>query len=85
MKEQMEPMKEKKMRTMFYQNLDLKEYVKKGTLFSARKTWEVRSHMLDVAGNFPAHKKIRELKLDVPGMRGSGQGRPRAPDPVRRI
>ena len=57
MKEQMEPMKEKKMRTMFYQNLDLKEYVKKGTLFSARKTWEVRSHMLDVAGNFPGHRK----------------------------
>ena len=57
MKEQMEPMKDKKMRTMFYQNLDIKEYVKKGTLFSARKTWEVRSHMLDVAGNFPAHKK----------------------------
>ena len=54
-------------------------------MFSARKTWEVRSHMLDVAGNFPAHKKIRELKLDVPGMWGSGQGRPRAPDPVRRI
>ena len=53
----MEPMKDKKMRTMFYQNLDIKEYVKKGTLFSARKTWEVRSHMLDVAGNFPAHKK----------------------------
>ena len=57
MKEQMEPMKDKKLRMMLYQNLDLKEYVKKGTLFSARKTWEVRSHMLDVAGNFPAHKK----------------------------
>ena len=37
MKEQMEPMKDKKLRMMFYQNLDLKEYVKKGTLFSARK------------------------------------------------
>ena len=29
----------------------------KGTLFSARKTSEVRSHMLDVAGNFPGHRK----------------------------
>ena len=57
MKEQMELMKDKKMRTMFYQNLAIKEYVKKGTLFLARKTWEVRSHMLDVAGNFPGYKK----------------------------
>ena len=69
---------------MFFQNLDLKEYVEKGTLFSARKTWEARSHMQDMAGNFPG-QKVRELKLDVPGMWGSGQGRPRAPDPVRRI
>ena len=53
----MEPMKEKKMRTKVYQNLELKDYVKKGTLFSTRKTWEVRSHMLDVAGNFPGHRK----------------------------
>ena len=57
MKEEMEPMKEKKMRTMFYQNLGLKDYVKRGTLFSTRKTWEVRSHMLDVAGNYPGHRK----------------------------
>ena len=51
MKEEMQKMKEKKMRTMVNQNLEMKEYVKKGTLYSARKTWEVRSHMLDVAGN----------------------------------
>ena len=57
MKEEMEPMKEKKMRTLFYQNLGLKDYVKRGTLFSTRKTWEVRSHMLDVAGNYPGHRK----------------------------
>ena len=25
--------------------------------FSTRKTWEVRSHMLDVAGNYPGHRK----------------------------
>ena len=53
-------MKEKKMRTMYYQNLEMKEYVKKGTLFSTRRTWEVRSHMLDLAGNYPGHKKYEK-------------------------
>ena len=43
------------MRTMFH--LGLKDYVKKGTLFSTSKAWEVRRHMLDVAGNFPGHRK----------------------------
>ena len=57
MKEEMEKMKEKKMKTMYYQNLEIKEYVKSGTLFTARKTWEVRSHMMDVAGNYPGHRK----------------------------
>ena len=47
MKEEMEKMK-KKMKTMFYQNLEIKEYVKSGTLFTARKTWEVRSHMMSL-------------------------------------
>ena len=46
MKEEMGKTKEEKMKTMFYQNL---ENVKCGT---ARKTWEVRSRMLDVAGNY---------------------------------
>ena len=32
---------DKKMRTMVSQNLDLKEYVKNGTLFSARRTQQV--------------------------------------------
>ena len=41
MKEEMERMKDKKMRTMVSQNLDLKEYVKNGTLFSARRTQQV--------------------------------------------
>ena len=36
MKEEMEPMKEKKMRTMFHHNLGLKDYVKRGTLFTTR-------------------------------------------------
>ena len=38
-----EEMKEKKMRTMYFHNLEMKEYVKKGTLYEARKTWEVRN------------------------------------------
>ena len=41
MKEEMEKMKDKKMKTMYNQNLELKQYVKSGTLYSARKTWEV--------------------------------------------
>ena len=57
MKEEMERMKDKKVRRMVNQNLDLKEYVKNGTLFSARRTWEIRSHMLDAAGNYPGHSK----------------------------
>ena len=38
MKEEMERMKDKKMKTLFLQNLELKEYVKSGTLYTARKT-----------------------------------------------
>ena len=38
MKEEMSGMKEKKMRKTFCQNLEMKEYVKTGTLYSARKT-----------------------------------------------
>ena len=63
MKEEMQKMKEKKMRTMVNQNLEMKEYVKKGTLYSARKTWEVRSHMLDVAGNYPGNNKYKASRL----------------------
>ena len=43
MKEEMGKMKEKKMRTMYFQNLEMKEYVKKGTLYEARKTWTGRA------------------------------------------
>ena len=35
--------------------------MKSGTLFTARKTWEVRSHMLDVAGNYPGHRKYEHF------------------------
>ena len=31
--------------------------MKKGTLYEARRTWEVRSHMLDLAGS---HKKYEQ-------------------------
>ena len=57
MKVEMEKMKDKKMKTMYNQNLEMTDYMKKGTLYSARRTWEVRSHMLDVAGNYPSHNK----------------------------
>ena len=57
MKEAMEGMKYKKMRTMYQDNLDMKEYVKTCDLYTARTTWEVRSHMLRVAGNYPGHNK----------------------------
>ena len=51
MKEEMGKTKEEKMKTKFYQNL---ENVKCGT---ARKTWEVKSCVLDVARNYPGHRK----------------------------
>ena len=38
MKEEIKRMKDKKMKTMFLQNLELKEYVKIGTLYTSRKT-----------------------------------------------
>ena len=39
MKEDMEKKKDKKMKTMHNQNMELKQYVKSGTLYLARKTW----------------------------------------------
>ena len=57
MKEAMEGKKDKKMRTMYHDNMDMKEYVSTGSLYTARTTWEVRSHMLRVAGNYPGHMK----------------------------
>ena len=51
MKEAMEEKKVKKIRTMYYDKLELKDYVTTGDLYTARETWEVRSHMLRVAGN----------------------------------
>ena len=78
MKEEMQKMKEKKMRTMVNGNLDMKEYVKKGTLYSARKTWEVRSQL-------PRRCQIQGLQLDVPSLQHESQRGPRASDHVRRI
>ena len=59
MKEEMEKMKEKKMKTMIKSDCKLKDYVKTGTLYSVRKTWEARSYMLPVAGNYPGYTKYQ--------------------------
>ena len=45
----------KKMKTMRKSPVSLKDYMRTGTLYSARKTWEARSYMLCVAGNYPGH------------------------------
>ena len=47
----------KKMKVMSKSDCSLKDYMKTGILYSARKTWEVRSYMLRVAENYPGHKK----------------------------
>ena len=57
MKRDMERMRERKMRTMIHDDCELKDYVRNGNLYSARKAWEIRSFMLRVAGNFPSYKK----------------------------
>ena len=57
MKREMERMKLKKMKIMIDNDCELKDYVKNGNVYSARKAWEVKSFMLRVAGNYPAHKK----------------------------
>ena len=50
--------KDKKMSTIYYDNLNMKDYVRTGSLYTARTTWEVRSHMLRVAGNYPGHMRF---------------------------
>ena len=42
---------------MHQDNLDMNEYVKTCDHYIARTTWEVRSHMLRVGGNYPGHNK----------------------------
>ena len=59
MKADMERMKDRKMKTMYHQNLEMKDYVKTGTLYSARSTWQVRSYMMDVAGNYRNYVKYK--------------------------
>ena len=49
MKKDMERIKDKKMKIMINENCDLKEYVKNGNIYSARKAWEDRYFMLRVA------------------------------------
>jgi hypothetical protein len=57
MKKDMERMRDKKMKNMIKEGCDLKDYVKHGNLYSARKTWEAKCYMLRVAGNYPGHKR----------------------------
>ena len=47
----------KKMKTMRKCSVSMKEYMRTGTLYSVRKTWEVKSYMLRVAGNYPGHMR----------------------------
>ena len=81
MKSEMEKMK--KMKTMSQQGLEMKEYVKTGTLYSARKTWQVRSSMLDQAGNFP--NQVQEINGKMSGVQLASEGRAGACDKMRRI
>ena len=46
-----------KMRKMRLSDCSLKEYVKNGSLYEVRKTWEARSYMVKVAGNYPGHRR----------------------------
>ena len=46
-----------KMRKIRAEVWGMKHYVKTGTLHSVRSTWEVRSYMLHVAGNYSHHQK----------------------------
>ena len=58
MKKEMEKLK--KLEGMSKENLKMKEYVKTGTLYTARETWRVRSRMLDLGGNYPNMAKYRK-------------------------
>ena len=46
-----------KMNKISAEDWGLKEYVKSGSLWSVRKTWEARSFMLHVAGNYSHNRK----------------------------
>ena len=47
----------KKMKKIVSEDWGIKEYVKTGTLWSVRKTWEARAFMLHVAGNYSHNKR----------------------------
>ena len=59
MKEEMNRIEEKKMRTMENQNFELKDYVKNGTLFWARRTWQIRSHKLVIIRAIASARPLR--------------------------
>ena len=57
MKKEMEHMKDKKMKVMIKEGCEMKDYVKEGNIYAARKVWEAKCYMLSVAGNYPGHKR----------------------------
>ena len=54
-----ESVESSKMRTIRGERWGLKEYVKNENLYNVRSTWEVRSFMLRVAGNYSHHAKYQ--------------------------
>ena len=48
-----------KMRVIRNERWGMKDYVKEGTLYSVRTTWEVRAFMLRVAGNYSHHTRYQ--------------------------
>ena len=46
-----------KMRIIREEDWGVKDYVKNGSLWSVRKTWEARAYMLHVAGNYTHSRK----------------------------
>ena len=59
MKKEMEKMKDKKMKVMMKEGCEIKDCVKKGNIYTARKVWEAKCYMLRVAGNYPGTRGMR--------------------------
>ena len=54
-----ETSKSTKIRVICNERWGMKDYVKEGTLYSVRTTWEVRAFMLRVAGNYSHHTRYQ--------------------------
>ena len=48
-----------KLEKMIMDGFRMMDYVKTGTFFSVRNTWEPRAYMVKVAGNFIGSKKYK--------------------------